>query len=412
MKRVATAILIATLSAATAFAAYPVSELHGSAIDTLSNENQAADTASSTDKAIDTAAADDDKQTKKRRGFWRQLFHGNEDHTFDKKFDVSFVVSPSYTREASFGIGGLASGLYRLDRTDSLMQPSDISIAGNIGLSGLYVIGISGNTYFKGNRSRLTYDITFANKPLDFWGIDYAACASNPAINYTRRKISVDVQYTYKILDGLMVGARADFSHAKITKIDDESYLQGQKMSYTFTGLGLSLQYDTRDFIPNPQSGIYLMADLTAYPQFMSNYHKTPLRTTVIFDSYHRVWGGGIIATDIYGRFNGKDSPWVLREELGGGYRMRGYYAGRYIDNNILSCQVELRQHIVKRFGCAVWGGCGTVFPQFSEFNRRNILPSYGLGLRWEFKHRVNIRIDYGFGKHTSGFIFNVNEAF
>lgn len=40
------------------------------------------------------------------------------------------------------------------------------------------------------------------------------------------------------------------------------------------------------------------------------------------------------------------------------------------------------------------------------------MLPTYGVGLRWEFKHRVNIRIDYGFGKHTRGFIFNVNEAF
>ena len=119
-----------------------------------------------------------------------------------------------------------------------------------------------------------------------------------------------------------------------------------------------------------------------------------------------------MIATDIYGRFNGKDSPWALREELGGGYRMRGYYAGRYIDNSIVSCQAELRQRIYKRIGCTVWGGCGTVFPRLGEFEWKNILPSYGLGFRWEFKHRVNIRVDYGFGKHTSGFIFNINEAF
>ncbi|MCM1532959.1 MAG: outer membrane protein assembly factor [Ruminococcus flavefaciens] len=364
-----------------------------------------------TDAGTDSVTADTVK-VKKRRGFWRQLFHGNEDHTFDKKMDVSFIAAPSYTREASFGIGGIASGLYRLDKTDSLMQPSDISIAGNVALSGLYMISVSGNNYFKGNRSRLSYDVTFANKPLHLWGIDYASCAANPAIDYTRSKISIDVQYVYKLVDGLMIGVRADFSHAKVKKIDDESYLQGQKRSYTFTGLGVSLQYDTRDFIPNPQRGIYVMADVTAYPQFMSNYDRTPVRTTFIFDFYHKLWESGIIATDIYGRFNGKDSPWVLREELGGGYRMRGYYAGRYIDNNIVSCQAELRQRIYKRIGCTFWGGCGTVFPQFSRFEWKNILPSYGLGLRWEFKHRVNIRVDYGFGKQTSGFIFNINEAF
>ena len=362
---------------------------------------------------VDAADAEAGKEPKKkRRGFWRQLFHGNEDHTFDKKFDVSFIASPSYTREASFGIGGLASGLYRLDRADSLMQPSDVSIVGNVALSGLYVVGVNGNNYFKGNRSRLAYDITFANKPLDFWGIDYDACVDNPAIDYTRSKISIDVQYFYTVFDGFKVGARADFSHAKISSIEDESYLQGQKRSYTFTGLGVSLQYDTRDFIPNPQRGVYVMADVTVYPEFMSNYDKTPIRTTFVFDFYQKLWSGGVIATDIYGRFNGKDSPWALREELGGGYRMRGYYAGRYIDNSIVSCQAELRQRIYKRIGCTVWGGCGTVFPRFKEFEWKNMLPSYGLGLRWEFKHRVNIRVDYGFGKHTSGFIFNFNEAF
>ena len=29
-----------------------------------------------------------------------------------------------------------------------------------------------------------------------------------------------------------------------------------------------------------------------------------------------------------------------------------------------------------------------------------------------EFKKRVNVRLDLGFGKHQTGFIFNINEAF
>lgn len=367
---------------------------------------------SGTDTATLATAPADGKQTKKRTSYWHRLFKGNEDHTFDKRFDVSFILSPSYTREASFGIGGLASGLYRLDRTDSLMKPSDVNIMGNISLSGLYVIAVGGNNYFKGNRSRLSYEVAFANQPLKLWGIDYAACAENPAINYTRRKVMVDIQYLYRIVDRLLLGVRSEISYAHIIKIDDPSYLQGQAMSYTFTGIGASLQYDSRDFIPNPQQGIYAMAEITLYPSFISSYDRTLARTTLIFDTYNRVWEGGIIATDIYGRFNGKHTPWILREQLGGSTRMRGYYAGRYIDNNILSCQVELRQRIYKRIGATAWGGCGTVFPDFKGFDWRNILPTYGVGLRWEFKHRVNVRIDYGFGKHTSGFIFNVNEAF
>jgi hypothetical protein len=52
---------------------------------------------------------------------------------------------------------------------------------------------------------------------------------------------------------------------------------------------------------------------------------------------------------------------------------MRSYYGGRYIDRNQLTAQLELRI---------------------------------------EFKHNVNARIDYGFGKNTEGFVFNFAEAF
>lgn len=39
-------------------------------------------------------------------------------------------------------------------------------------------------------------------------------------------------------------------------------------------------------------------------------------------------------------------------------------------------------------------------------------LPNFGIGLRFEFKHNVNARIDYGFGRHTSGLLFAIGEAF
>ena len=59
-----------------------------------------------------------------------------------------------------------------------------------------------------------------------------------------------------------------------------------------------------------------------------------------------------------------------------------------------------------------MWGGAGNVFSSFERFRWDQTLPNYWLGLRWEFKRRVNVRIDYGFGRKTSGLVFNINEAF
>ena len=90
---------------------------------------------------------------------------------------------------------------------------------------------------------------------------------------------------------------------------------------------------------------------------------------------------------------------------------MRGYYEGRYRDRHYMAAQVELRQHIWHRIGAVVWVGAGNVFHDRHSF--KHILPNYGIGYRWEFKKRVNVRLDVGFGKPGQySFMFNINEAF
>ena len=101
-----------------------------------------------------------------------------------------------------------------------------------------------------------------------------------------------------------------------------------------------------------------------------------------------------------------------MMPKLGGSFRMRGYYEGQYRDRNVGEIQVELRQHVWKRNGVVFWVGAGNVFHNFDSFRWSHTLPNYGLGYRWEFKKRVNVRLDYGFGKGQTGFLFNINEAF
>ena len=97
---------------------------------------------------------------------------------------------------------------------------------------------------------------------------------------------------------------------------------------------------------------------------------------------------------------------------MGGSYSMRGYYEGRYRDNDLVQAQVELRQKIYNRHGITLWGGAGNVFPDMDKFKWSHTLPTYGIGYRWEFKNRINVRLDYGIGKDVKAFYFNINEAF
>ena len=125
------------------------------------------------------------------------------------------------------------------------------------------------------------------------------------------------------------------------------------------------------------------------------------------------MWKGAVIAYEYNVLMNWGDVPWCMMATIGNSYSMRGYYEGRYRDRNKMDTQVELRQHVWRRSGIAVWAGAGIIFDRFADMRPGHILPNFGVGYRWEFKKNVNVRLDFGVGKRgQTGFIFNINEAF
>jgi hypothetical protein len=99
---------------------------------------------------------------------------------------------------------------------------------------------------------------------------------------------------------------------------------------------------------------------------------------------------------------------------LGGMDLMRGYYSGRYRDNVYFASQAEYRLPLTKMFGLVTFVGLGDVSHSLSTFGFNNLKPSYGAGLRVRIdnKEKLNLRIDYGIGKHTSNFYITVAESF
>lgn len=96
---------------------------------------------------------EEEPQAEKRPPFLRRVvkyFEGSTtDRTFEKKIDFTFAGGPSYSKNTSLGIGLLAAGLYRIDRTDSVTAPSDISIFANVSISGFYALGVTGQQHLR-----------------------------------------------------------------------------------------------------------------------------------------------------------------------------------------------------------------------------------------------------------------------
>ena len=353
-----------------------------------------------------------------RKGFLHRVvdYFGTStvDRTYEKKLDITFAGGPSYSKTTKLGLGVLAAGLYRLDRSDSITSPSDVSIFANVSTSGFFSFGVTGNNIFRQNRRRIGYDATFVSAPREIWGIGYADGRNNPSAEFVEEQYQVDIRYLEQVVHNGFIGAVLDFSHTNGRDFNEVSlsYIYGQKRNYTVTGFGLVLEYDSRDFIPNPARGLYFSVQEVFYPRGLGNCVTSLWRTIFQANAYQRLWRGGLLAFDLYGEFNSDGTPWPLLARLGGNERMRGYYEGQYTDNNMITLQLELRQHIWRRIGCVVWGGAGNVFPDIEKCYIDHTLPNYGIGVRWELKKRVNVRMDYGFGLRTSGFLLSINEAF
>lgn len=339
--------------------------------------------------------------------------NANKSSLDDKKFDVSFIGGPFYSSNLGVGLGVVGSGLYRVKGVEHDLQPSNVSLFGSVSTTGFYMLGIKGNNIFPEDRFRINYTLNFYSFPSYYWGIGYENGDNNDnKIKMDRWQSKIKGEFLAKIFENFYAGAVLTWDYVRGGGVEEKDMhlFRGMDLITRNYGMGLTLQYDSRDLITNASKGVYVYVNQMFRPKWLWNDYAFST-TEFITSVYKQVWKGGLIAGDLRGTFNFGNPSWAMMAKLGDTSSMRGYYEGRYRDKHSMAAQVELRQHVWRRNGVVVWVGAGTVFHDKKSF--KHIFPNYGFGYRWEFKKRVNVRIDVGFGKPGQyGFSFNINEAF
>lgn len=351
--------------------------------------------------------------------YWLRDYFQSANKKEHRPFDCSVLFGPSYNSTTSLTIGGGITGLYKWDRSDSTLQRSNVNIFFTASIKGMLKMSVSGRNFMKGDKNRLDYEFYIMNMPTDFWGLGYVNGAdNNNEGSYNQLKISFQPNYFHRLAPNFYAGLGLrlqyihsfDFTHPHLLENFDHEIPVFDK-DITSTGAGVVVQYDSRDFTLNAKRGNYVRIEQIYFPKGVNAYdfHST----NISYSAYRRMWKSGVVALDLHGMLNyGNRVPWTMYAMVGQNGRMRGYYEGRYRDRNIFEGQVEIRQHLKKRFGMVVWGGAANVFHDFNHINIKHILPNYGVGFRWEFKKNVNIRFDFGFTKNKPGIQFGMGEAF
>lgn len=186
------------------------------------------------------------------------------------------------------------------------------------------------------------------------------------------------------------------------------------KADYVVSGPGASVGYDTRNSSYWPTKGMLIQGSCTAFnTHFGSTYND--FKSTMDVRYFRKLFKNTVIAAQIYSYSNNGQVPIKELAALGGANNLRGFYQGRFRDNNMTTAIAEYRVPVYKRFSACVFGGIGNVYRRLRDISMNSVKHSFGGGMRVAIlpKEKLNIRIDYGYSdRYNKGFYFTVGESF
>ncbi len=235
--------------------------------------------------------------------------------------------------------------------------------------------------------------------------------------NYISKDVSLLFQRQRVLFDAIMVGFQGQWSYYKIDDFEEGGQLINKTITGTkpfFTsGLGLLATWDTRDNFFYPTEGEFYKASLMINSKIFGSKLEFS-KLTIDLRNYYPIIGRHLFSLQVFGDFAWGDVPFQYLPAMGGNDVLRGYYKGRYRDNNLLAAQLEYRFPIYKWFKGSMFGSAGDVSREIDEISLKELKISYGFGFRARVNPaNVHLRFDVGFTPDNKpAFYFTANEAF
>lgn len=275
---------------------------------------------------------------------------------------------------------------------------------------------IFADLYWHQEKNHLTGIISYAKWPNFFYGIGNNTAEADEE-NYTQQSLMLDLRLQRRVRRGMYLGAQYQFLRSKLVEVETGGRLAQKNIlgvdEGTASGIGVLLSWDTRDNVFNAASGSYYQFSArTFHDRLQSDFDFTNYQ--IDLRQYFSLTASHVLAVQGYMNVINGEPPFYMLSLFGGQNFIRGYYEGRYRDKNMLVAQTEYRLRLWKRIGAVGFAGFGEVSPELSGFAWKNLKTAAGLGLRYLLvpAEKINLRLDFGWGKDSSGFYLAMTEAF
>ena len=220
----------------------------------------------------------------------------------------------------------------------------------------------------------------------------------------------VFTEFSRRVLGDWYLGARARYMNVE-QALDGSitpniPLVEGELVA---SGLGLSLEYDTRDLPSNAYRGQHFTASALINDETFgsdSNYGVY----AADFTSYHQLSDPFVLAWTVSGCKRSGDVPLWDACRL----NLRGAAATDYMGRSALMAKTEGRWRLSERWGAVVFAGAGRINNPVLEQQDRDVIGNYGVGIRFMVSkpNRINMRLDYGRTRYDSAIILAAGEAF
>ncbi|MGO1519938.1 MAG: BamA/TamA family outer membrane protein [Sphingobacterium sp.] len=341
----------------------------------------------------------------------------------DSSRSGSFVILPAlgYAQETGLEYGIASTYNFYVDKQDLESRTSNITLIGTLTTEKQKNIKLTSDLWTKGNDYHIVGELRVRDWPFNFYGIGNETWKQNEDY-IDQRLYRVKLEGEKRFTGNFYAGLNLNYEHFKFSDMEPDGIYENPsvfgKEGGQYLALGVSALYDTRDYTTYSTRGFYGRFKYSYAPNFFGKENYIGSQTELDLRGFHPINDQLTIAAQgLYRGTFGENVPFYVMQELGGDMTMRGYYLGRYRDQNYLTAQAELRYRFHPRIGIMGFLGTGSTF---SDQHTMRLVPSYGGGVRYFFslEHNSSIRLDYAIGeqrageKRQSGFYLSISEAF
>jgi outer membrane protein assembly factor BamA len=367
--------------------------------------------------ALSVAIADEDKSDN-RPGIAPDI---REDETRLKIQRGNFVVVPVPISNPTLDTGLVLGAAYFYSQTEEQQkaQPASVTAAGAVYTSNdSRAFALVQQNYWKNNKWRFTGAVGAADLRLSLLAPDESSTGQQVdwRINGEFLFAKLSRKLTGNWYGGLnMRVINADQSIEFSTPeppapVPPEPTTDFDSTTGTrSSGLGVSVEYDTRDMPLNAYSGKHFTLGALFNDEALGS-DETYQTYTLAYRSYHSVSESLVLAWEIQGCQKASKPPLWDACTVG----LRGFAATDYLGLISASGQVEARWKMSKRWGLVGFAGSGYIGNSFSGVRENEPIPSYGAGIRFTVlaPKRINLRLDFARSDDSDAIHFSVGEAF